>query len=151
MYRAWQAGVSRFFWYTLRDQDPQGRPWNETAQSGLYFRGPTVEADRAKPILQAFRFPFVVFPRNKGSKRGINVWGRTSTSRSGWVVMQRKQGNGWKRLGRKRANANGLFKGFLRVRSGSNRSGKIRAVFRSEASIPFPLKRPGDRPAKPFG
>lgn len=159
IYRSYQAGVRTFFWFMLRDQDPAGRPWNETAQSGLFFRGATIQKDRAKPIRQAFRFPFVAFTRNKakrvrkGRKRikGIVVWGRTPNSTPGWAVIQRRQGGGWKRLGRVRANSNGIFSGWLKIKSGSNRNGLVRAVHRGEIAVPFSLKPVADRPARPFG
>jgi hypothetical protein len=142
-------------WYSLRDQDPQGRPWNETAQSGLFFRGHDLEADRAKPIRQAFRFPFVAFTRDRGSRKhrqkGMFVWGRTSGSKGGWVALHRKQGGKWRRLGRVKANHRGLFQGFVRIRAGSNRVGMVMATYRREHSAPFSLKPVRDRPARPFG
>lgn len=162
VFRSFKAGVRTFMWYTLRDQDPKDRPWSETAQSGLFFRGNTVEHDRAKPIRQAFRFPFVTFTRNKVKRvrrkhrwvkrkvKGITLWGRTPTSTGGWVVIQRKQGGSWKRIGRVRANGNGVFSRWLKVK-GSNRAGVVRAVHRSESSVPFSLKKVPDRPARPFG
>lgn len=150
-FRAWKVGVDHFFWYSLRDQDPKGMPWSQTAQSGLFFRGNTIENDRAKPIRQAFRFPFVAFTRNKGRKKGMTVWGRTAASKGGWVAIERKQGGRWAPLGRVRANGNGVFRKFVRIRKGSNRRGTIRATFRKESSVPFSLKPVKDRPARPFG
>ncbi len=40
LHRAWSLGIDTFFWYSLRDAAPEpARPFNETLQSGLYFRG----------------------------------------------------------------------------------------------------------------
>jgi hypothetical protein len=60
LYGAWAAGVSHFFWYSLRDSAHEpGQSYADSLESGLYFRGPTVEQDQPKAILDAFRFPFV--------------------------------------------------------------------------------------------
>ncbi len=151
MFRSYQAGIRVFMWYSLRDQDPGGKPWSQSAQSGLFFRGNTIQADRAKPIRQAFRFPFVAFTRGKGKKKGMTIWGRTATSKGGWVSIERKKGGKWQRLTRVKANGNGLFKRFVRIRKGSNRAGMVRATFRRESSLPFSLKPVKNRPARPFG
>lgn len=148
IFRSWQAGVSRFFWYSLRDQDKDGLPWNATAQSGLYFRGNTVEEDRAKPILQAFRFPFVAFPRGR---KAIFVWGRNPQAKGGWVSIQRFRNGRWQKLTPARANARGLFRRVIRFPGGRNRVGTVRAVYRGQVTVPFSLRKFRDRPARPFG
>ena len=87
LYRAWRAGISDFFWFSLRDSAPDPElPFSETLQSGLYFRGATVEQDQPKQVLYAFRFPFVSFPHRKG----LFFWGRTPNSKRGKVVIQVK-------------------------------------------------------------
>lgn len=151
VFRAWQAGVDHFFWYSLRDQDPGGRPWRETAQSGLFFRGRTVAQDRPKPIWRAFRFPFVAFTKNRGRTRGMIIWGRTPNSTRGRVAIERRLGRRWVRQGVVRANGNGMFMGFVPVRRGSNRVGWIRARYRGENSAPFSLRPVKDRRVRPFG
>lgn len=148
IYQSWRAGVARFFWYSLRDQDKNGLPWSATAQAGLYFRGDTVETDRAKPILQAFRFPFVSFPKGR---RAIFVWGRNPQAKGGWVSIQRYRKGHWQKLASIRADAGGLFRRVIRVRKGTNRAGTVRAVFRRQVSVPFSLKKFKDRTARPFG
>jgi hypothetical protein len=148
VYRSWKAGVQRFFWYSLRDQAQNGLPWSATAQSGLYFRGDTVEQDKPKPILRAFRFPFVTYPVGK---KVIFVWGRNPQSKPGWVVIQRFKKGRWQKVGSVRANSGGLFRRRFRIRNGSNRVGRVRAVFRRQVSAPFSLKHFKDRPARPFG
>lgn len=148
VYQAWKAGAARFFWYSLRDQNTNGLPWNATTQSGLYFRGETVEQDRAKPILQAFRFPLVAFPNGK---KNIFVWGRNPQSQGGWVSLQRFVNGRWQKLTPAKADAGGLFRRVIRIPSGSNRVGNVRAVFKGQVSVPFSLRTVRDRPAKPFG
>ncbi|MBN8868940.1 MAG: hypothetical protein J0H66_03560 [Solirubrobacterales bacterium] len=148
VYQAWKAKVARFFWYSLRDQSPNGLPWSATTQSGLYFRGDTVEQDRAKPILQAFRFPFVAFGKGK---KAIFVWGRNPQAQRGWVSIQRFRHGRWQKLKPVMADSGGLFRRVIRVPAGSNRAGTVRAVFRGQVSVPFSLKAVKDRPARPFG
>lgn len=152
MYRAWKAGVSRFFWLTLRDWSrPEGVPWNQTIDSGLYFRGATIESDRPKQNLQAFRFPFVAFPNRKG----IMIWGRTSGSTAGRVAIDYKQGRKWRRIGNVGADRNGIFSatiksGFARKLAARKR-GMIRAVYRGESSRAFSLRPQKDFRQPPFG
>ena len=90
LYRMWQSGVSLVTWFLLRDQ-PLATSF---FQSGLYYRGATPARDRPKPALQAFRFPVVAVP----DARGVLVWGRTPSSRTGRVVVERSVPGGWKRL-----------------------------------------------------
>lgn len=148
MYRAWRAGVSKFFWLSLRDWPrAEGLPFSQTIESGLYFRGKTLEQDRPKAILRAFRFPFVAF-RNRGS---IHVWGRTPDSGSGPVVIQYRRGSWRTRLGVVRAGPNGIFSLVFRTRRGADRKGALMAWYGSDRSIAFPLRRERDRRQPPFG
>lgn len=147
IYRAWRAGVAKFFWYTLRDQDPGSLPFSATAQAGLYFRGADLQQDRAKPILAAFRFPFVAFPKGKR----VSVWGRTPDSAGGKVLIERRSGNRWKRLAVVRANSHGLFNSVIRSGAKNSRAGVVRARIRGASAVPFSLKKVPDRDVRPFG
>lgn len=152
MYRSWKAGVSRFFWLSLRDwARPDGVPWNQTIDSGLYFRGTTIEKDRPKTNLQAFRFPFVAFP----GRKGITIWGRTSTSTSGKVAIDYKQGKKWRRIANVRADRNGIFSAVVRTgfarRLAKRKRGMIRAVYRGESARSFSLRPQRDFRQPPFG
>ncbi len=145
LYRMWHAGVSMVTWYKLRDDETNGRPHSATFESGLYYRCGTLSCDRAKPSLQAFRFPFVAFR----SGRRVYVWGRTPTSKPARVIVQQRVGRRWKRLGRLRANRYGIFSRRIRT----SRRGKLRARMAKsgEGSISFSLRRPPDLPVNPFG
>jgi hypothetical protein len=134
LFRAWQAGVSMFTWFLLRDaaQDP--------FQSGLYFRN-----WKAKPALTAFRFPFVALRRAKS----IYVWGRTPGGKAASVAVERKSGGGWKRVTTMRANAAGIFTGTLRLSLPPSAS--MRARIAGASSIAFPLRLPRDMFVNPFG
>lgn len=145
LFRAWQAGIGAFFWYGLRDEERQGRSPKQTVESGLYLRGPTLEADQPKRALEAFRFPFVALKR----KGGFFFWGRTPTSRNGRVEVQVLRGKRWRRRAELRAGGDGIFKG--RIRGRFSRRGSVRAVYRKQPSVPFSLRYVEDFYQPPFG
>jgi hypothetical protein len=147
MYRAWLAGVSNFFWYQIRDDDREGRPHNETVQSGLYTRGRTPAADKPKLVLKAFRFPFVAF----GKGRGVRIWGRTPDSGPAKVVLEGRNGGGWRRIGTARADGDGIFGKFVRTRLGASKRTLVRARVPSGVSVPFSLRYVRDFYQPPFG
>ncbi|HET7590293.1 MAG TPA: hypothetical protein VFK14_08970 [Solirubrobacterales bacterium] len=148
LYRAWRAGVSHFFWYSLRDSAREpGQSYAESLESGLYFRGAAVEQDQPKEFLTAFRFPFVSYPR----RQGLFFWGRTPTSRKGKVAIQLLRGERWHTAARVRANGSGIFTGRLGSGYGRNRKGRARAVYHGQTSIAFSMRRVGDFRHPPFG
>ena len=147
LYQAWEAGISHFFWYSLRDAPTDGKAFSETVQSGLYFRGETLEQDQPKRMLSAFRFPFVAF----GEKDGFSFWGRTPTSEGGRVTIEIKAGGGWRRSGVARADRNGVFRGEIPGVFGRNGQGFVRARFRRDRSVPFSLREVKDSYQPPFG
>jgi hypothetical protein len=148
MFRSWQAGVSNFFWLSLRDWPrAEGLPYSETIESGLYFRGATLEEDRPKKILQAFRFPFVSFRE----REAISIWGRTPESTGGKVILSYRLGGGWRRLGVVRANRYGVFRRAIRTGIGRGNRGLVRARYGTEMSLPFSLRPVRDRYQPPFG
>jgi hypothetical protein len=147
LFRSWKAGVDYFFWYSLRDAETEGLPFSQTVQSGLYFRGPTVGQDQPKEILQAYRFPFVAYPR----KRGLFFWGRTPSSTGGRVVVQVLRQGHWRKAFVTRADQAGMFTGLLTRRYGRNRRGAARAVYQGQISLPFSMRPVPDFPHPPFG
>jgi hypothetical protein len=148
LYRAWCAGVSHFFWYSLRDsaQEP-GKSYAETLESGLYFRGATIEQDQPKEPLYAFRFPFVSY----SGKNGLFFWGRTPNSKGGRVAIQLLRGGHWRTAWKTRANGSGIFIGRFDASYGRNRAGEVRAVYHGQVSIPFSMHPVGDFRHPPFG
>jgi hypothetical protein len=146
MYRAWQAGVSAFLWYSLFD-DPAGSSFHETVQSGLYFTGATVADNSPKPILYAYRFPFVAYPL----RAGLSYWGQTFRGRAGKVVIQAFRDGGWHKIAIAKTNTNGLFKGTVPSSYGSDKRGSVRALFTGEFSIPFSMRPVKDFAQNPFG
>ena len=148
LHTAWRAGVRRFFWYSLRDQAPNpSRPFSETLESGLYFRGATLAEDVPKRQLYAFRFPFVAYAR----AGAIRFWGRTPNSRAGSIEIQARSGGRWLGLAALRAGPGGVFRGAVESAYGRHDRGAVRAVYRGEGSLPFSLRPLPDFHQPPFG
>lgn len=149
MQLAWKAGVTRFFWYGLRDEPFRpGIPSSVTVQSGLFFRGDSLEQDHPKEVLTTFRFPFVAFAR-KGKK--LEFWGRTPDGAPGTVEIQVVRGGHWRRAKVLQAGSGGVFTGTARTGYGKNKKGAVRAAFGSRTSVAFPMQRVGDFRHPPFG
>jgi hypothetical protein len=148
LYLAWRAGVSHFFWYSLRDsaRDP-GQSYSETLESGLYFRGATVEQDQPKEFLYAFRFPFVSYP----GKKGLSFWGRTPHSKGGKVAIQLLEHGHWDTASRTHANKSGIFSGTIPSSYGRDKSGRVRAVYQGQGSVPFSMRPVKDFHQPPLG
>jgi hypothetical protein len=143
-FRMWQQGVSAVTWFTLRDE-----PFPSSVfQSGLYYEGAGYPAERAKPALAVFRFPFAAFPEGEG----LRVWGRTPASRSSTVAIEQQSGSTWSRLALLSTNRWGVFTAKL-TRFGSAPV-RARLSAATQASVPFALEPPpGDdlTLATPFG
>jgi hypothetical protein len=148
LYRTWKAGVKNFFWFSLVDFEPEGRPFPESLESGLYFYTPDISQRQPKEVRDAYRFPFVAFPEKK---KGLFVWGRTPTSTGGKVAIQILRGATWHTQSVLRADAHGMFSKTLNTGYGANKKGTARAVYLNESSIGFPMRRVGDYPQPPFG
>lgn len=145
---SWLAGVSNFFWYSLRDdpRDPN-LTFSQTHESGLYFRGATVAQDRPKPAMQAFRFPFVAYP----GKKGLSFWGRTPASRRGKVLIMALRRGKWRKIGSTRASKFGIFRGTVHSSYGADKKGAVKAIFAHHKSPAFAMKPVPDFFQKPFG
>ncbi len=147
MHSAWSAGVSNFFWFSLRDDphDPS-KKYSETLESGLYFRGATLEQDRPKAFLAAFRFPFVAYPGKR-----LDYWGRTPTSSGGRVQIQLLDRKRWKTVKTVTANKIGIFRGNFPSAYGRDKNGAARARFGREIAPSFSMKPVRDYHHPPFG
>ena len=142
MYRMWDQGVSLVTWFLLRDRT------SGPFQSGLYFRGPRgIASDTPKAALTAFRFPFVAFRESTG--KSVIFWGRSAKGEVTVVVELRTHGTR-RVVARVRPNRYGIFFGRF---SSSARAGFVEArlVDRSDASVPFSLVAPPDRPGCVWG
>ncbi len=148
MFRSWQAGVSNFFWLTLRDwARPDGLKYSQTIDAGLWFRGPTLADDRPKRVLNAFRFPFVAFTKPKG----ISVWGRTPDGEAGKVTLTYRRGKLKKRIDVVKADRHGVFRTQVKTRLGRNSRGSVTAKYSGVFSPAFSLRLVPDRYQPPFG
>jgi hypothetical protein len=147
LHNAWSAGVENFFWYSLHDEahDPS-RPYSDSLESGLYFRGPTLEQDQAKPLLSAFRFPFVAYPGKK-----LSFWGRTASGHGGKVKIEILRHGKWKWVATARAGGDGVFQGKLKTNYGANLKGTARARSGKQLSPAFSMHPVKDFYHPPFG
>lgn len=142
LWQAWRSGVSLLTWFGLEDS-----PGSSSFKSGLYFRAPLLEDARPKPVLTAFRFPFVAYLQRKT----VTVWGRDATSDTGTVVVQLRHGGSgsWRTVGRIVANSNGIFQAKMRLKA--TKKDWLRAVAPgSGTSLAFSLTRPRDPHIGPF-
>jgi hypothetical protein len=109
LYQAWRSGVSLFTWFDLEDNSGGG-PY----KSGLYFHSSSLSRAKPKPVLTAFRFPFVAYLH--GST--VSVWGRDTTSDKQRVAIQLRHGSGsWRTVAYVVANSNGIYKATLRLKA----------------------------------
>ena len=147
LYRAWSAGVSHFFWFTIRDDFTGDRPFNETFQSGLFIRGPTPDQDRPKKrLIDAFSFPFVAYSQSDG----FSFWGRAPRGLTGPITIQIRKG-GWRDVAVARTDRTGIFQGSVQGRYGRGKRGVVRARYRRQMSVPFSLRPVKDFYQPPFG
>jgi hypothetical protein len=138
LYRMWSAGVSLVVWFQLQDAPLKTSPY----QSGFF-----TAAGKAKPSLEAFRFPFVAFR----TSTGVTIWGRAPSGRSTTVSVQQQVNGHWVRVDRLHANRYGIFQAQLPVPTTD--TGPLRAQLASsgEASAAFSLTVPPGRKVTPFG
>jgi hypothetical protein len=143
LHQMWLSGVSLVTWFLLEDY-----PGPSQYQSGLYFHSSSLDTARPKPVLTAFRFPFVAYLK----KRRVSVWGRVATSDKEVVTVQLRHGRGgkWKTVALVGSNANGIFQTTLRLHA--TKKDWLRAsVLGSGNSLAFSLTRPKDPNIGPWG
>jgi Cellulase (glycosyl hydrolase family 5) len=144
LHQMWLSGVSLVTWFLLQDF-PSPSPY----QSGLYFYSPSLGAARAKPVLTAFRFPFVAY---LGKKKTVSVWGRDATSDQQVVTVQIRHGKSgkWRTAARIRANGSGIFKAALKLKASKKDWLRAKAPG-SGKSLAFSLKVPRAPNIGPWG
>ena len=131
----------------LRDEADR-RPFNETIQSGLYFRGATLASGSAQAVIEAFRFPFVAFKRVKG----FSFWGRTPDSKGGAVRILIHTKRGWHKVdSHVTANRSGIFNGFVGRGAGRRATYSGQGRYRGERAVPFSLHDVKDFYQPPWG
>jgi Cellulase (glycosyl hydrolase family 5) len=132
LYQAWRSGISLFTWFDLEDQSGVS-PY----KSGLYFHGSSLSTAKPKPVLTAFRFPFVAYLH----RSRVSVWGRDATSDKERVAIQLLHGKSWRTVAYVVANGSGIFKATLRLSATKQES--MRAVAPgSGKSLAFSLAVP---------
>jgi hypothetical protein len=143
LHQMWLSGVSVVTWFLLEDF-PSPSPY----QSGLYFHATSLEQAKPKPVLTAFRFPFVAYRQ----KKTVSIWGRDATSEKEVVTILLRHGASgrWRSIARIESNANGIFKATLRVKASQKDWLRAKSVD-SGNSLAFSLKRPKDPNIGPWG
>jgi hypothetical protein len=143
LYQAWRSGVSLLTWFGLEDRRSPS-PY----QSGLYFHAHSLDAARPKPVLTAFRFPFVAYLH----RRTVSVWGRDATSDQEEVTVQRRHGKTgrWRTVGTVVANSNGIFETTLKLKATKMDWLRVKAPG-SGTSLAFSLTVPHHPHIGPWG
>ena len=143
LHQMWLSGVSLVTWFLLQDY-PSPNPY----QSGLYFHSSSLANARAKPVLTAFRFPFVAYL----GKKSVSVWGRNATSTKSLVTIQSAHhaGGPWRTVAALRSNASGIFRATLRLKA--TKKDWLRAIAPdSGKSLAFSLTVPHQPHIGPWG
>jgi Cellulase (glycosyl hydrolase family 5) len=111
LHQMWLMGISLVTWFLVADY-PSPSPY----QSGFYFYSSSLANARPKPVLTAFRFPFVAY---LGKKKTVSVWGRDASSTRQLVTIQRahKAGGPYRTVAKVRTNASGVFKATFKLKA----------------------------------
>jgi hypothetical protein len=113
-------------------------------QSGLYFNAATLAAAKPKPLVEAFRLPFVALRR--GTR--VYVWAHTPFGKPARIMVEQTFRGGWKNVGSLRTDRFGIAQSVLNVKP----VGQLRAALGSGGrSLPFSMRVPRDRFVSPFG
>jgi hypothetical protein len=143
LHQMWLAGVSLVTWFDLQDRRSPS-PY----QSGLYFHSSSLTSARPKPLLTAFRFPFVAYLH--GST--VSVWGRDATNDKERVTIQLRHGRSgaWRTVAYVAANGNGIYRAALKLKA--TKQDWLRAVATgSGKSLAFSLTVPYAPHIGPWG
>jgi hypothetical protein len=111
--------------------------------SGLYFHASSLAQARAKPMLTAFRFPFVAYLHG----RSVSIWGRDATSSRARIAVQIRHGKSgsWRTAAYVVANGSGILRATLKMKA--TKKDWLRAVASgSDRSLPFSLTVPPPSP-----
>jgi len=134
LYQMWRSGVSLVTWFLLQDYKSPS-----LFQCGLYFHSPTLDEVRPKPVLTAFRFPFVAYLKG----RTVSVWGRDETSDDRDVTIQVRRGKRgkWQTVASIASNHFGIFRATIKLKA--SKTDWVRAkASGSGTSLGFSLTRP---------
>jgi hypothetical protein len=143
LYQSWHSGVSLLTWFGLEDQ-----AGSSPYKSGLYFHSGSLDEVRPKPVLTAFRFPFVAYLH----RTAVSVWGRDATSDEERVTVQLRHGKKgrWRTVGTIAANSNGIFEAALKLKATKKDWLRAKAAG-SGTSLAFSLTVPHHPHIGPWG
>lgn len=120
LYEMWKNGVKRVIWQTIED----------ILGAGIQGGGLYTSSGKPKLMLSAFSFPLVAsIARGHGL-----VWGRAPMSTPASVIIERRAGRRWVRLGIARTGSDGVFT----LRFGARHNGMYRALIAGgQQSLPY--------------
>ena len=129
MYLLWKQKVSAGIFLQLRDSpyDPKSPPV-VGLQSGVYFIN-----GKAKPALDAARFPFVA---DREKRKKVIAWGKAPGSGKLKIEKKRTRG-GWMKVAKARVDAGEIFKKKLKLRGKQ----RLRASVDNQKSIEWKVGR----------
>jgi len=120
MYVLWGQGVDTVMPLEIGDPAPGG-DYSSVFESGLYYNN-----GRAKPIAQAFRFPFVTTRLNRSR---VRAWGRAA--RAGQLRIEALRSRRWMTIRRLAVGPGEVFQMTLRLRGRAT----LRAQIGSQVSL----------------
>jgi hypothetical protein len=142
LHRLWVAGAELVAWQFLEDPDlrlrqPEGEVEAEERPAGLYFRSAAgVAADRAKPFLRGFRFPFDPL---RCDRDRVLIWGLVPPASGRYGVVEMLGRTGWRRLARLGIGRGGLVDSLLNLRGAAT----LRLATASDVSAPWKVSARG--------
>jgi hypothetical protein len=111
----WRQGATLVLWQLMRDPVPA--PGARLHPAGLYRvdRDHPLDPghDRPKPMLRAFRMPFVAWRRDADS---VDVWGLVRVRGVRHAAIQRRRGRHWRTLADVAIDPSGMASSVLRLR-----------------------------------
>ena len=124
----WRDRVDAIIWWNLRDRSQSVF----MQRSGLFERGDSLAADRAKPAHTAFRFP-LLFTR---SGKQVNVWGRAPAA--GTVSIEKEVDGGFQEISSVTVGPERVFQVLAPDPGGA----RLRLRQGSDTSLPMEMTRP---------
>lgn len=141
-----RAGVSAFFWHSIRDQLPNGRSHPNTVESGIAYHPSVSYSHGLKPFIRSLRAPLAGSLR-RGS---VNLWGQLPVARAERVRLDRWAQGRWIAVGRSKTTRFGTYTFNLRGERARSCCYRVRGRSVTSATA-FPRHRLPSWYQPPFG